>query len=712
MKLYKYLALALLAALGLAACNGGTSSSGSSTPSSTTELGVAVFTPGSLVAESTLWISTQPSAESWSSYTSGTTNPIIAVGANSSELLAFDGTNFFMSGVQGGQFTQLDDSVGTTLAAATIVSGESGFVTYTESKVWFISNSGTVTADTFPGSSRISSVENLQNEFYAYTQESTVYSSSDGINWGQVTDAQNIQAFINVIQLNDGLYAAITTPDYNDGSAPNVWLGTSPTSFNAPANYLENFFGAPAQVNFIATNGNGNLFFNETNPATLMTIRLYYIANADQQSTGSIIQVIAIPQTSSFVKPTNIYATANNSLFVTTGTTFESDSSIIDPDGPISLTETPYVTNPNVTTQLLGSQNQTNGSAYAVSGNNLFVAPNLGSTNDGSLTLITNATNPALPIYQLLPSGALAKYTKVMGSISNFMLLLNNGAALLSSGNGFTPTAAISNTSESSGSTGITNVLSSGAINGSFLVQAASSSSGNGDLYYSANGQTWVMISQSALTQAQLGTLIESSITVNTISNLYNITTTNPSVTYQTATPTNLSSWESAPSPTPLFLIDNVTYTLYPNSNSLGTLNGNQYDITLNALPQNYVSSGNVAYNGQEVALAQAATVVTEADKIAGANYIWTAPDLNAVWTLNTATFSGLNGESFPNEAFNVSPVLLWTGVVWVTQGNGEVLQNTDNLPTNIYTSSNAISWLAANESGDIITGTPSLFGM
>ncbi|MBP9742712.1 MAG: hypothetical protein KBD37_05060 [Burkholderiales bacterium] len=709
MKFYRYLVL-LLSILCLVNCSSNTdSSSGGS--STSTELGVAVFTPNSLVAESTLWISTQPSLSTWSSYTSGTVNPIIAVGANSTNLLAFDGSNFFMSDSQGGQFIPLAESTGVELSAATIVAGESGFVLYTESSLWFVSNSGHLTADVFPGSADITSIVNLQNKFYAYTAESVAYLSNDGIIWTQDVTAQNIQPFTNVIELNDGLYAAMIAPDYESSSVPNVWLGTSPTSFNAPSDYLENFFGAPAQVNFIATNGNGNLFFNETNPATSMTIRLYYIADAAQASTGSIIQVIAIPQTSDYIKPTNLYATQNNSLFVTTGTTTESNTSIIDPTGPTSLTEVAYVTNPNVTTQLVGSQTRTNGTTYAVSGNYLFTAPKLAGTNDGSLTLITDVTNPLLPGYQILPSGISSTYTKVMGSTTNFMLLLNNGAALLSNGNGFTPTTAINNTSESTGSVAITSILSSGSANGSFLAQARTGSVGNGDLYYSASGQTWTIITQSAITAAHLGTLIESSITINTVNNTYNITTTDPDMTYQTSTPTNLSSWVAAPSPTPLFYIGGNIYTLYPNSNSLGTLNGDEYTITLDALPQYYVSSGNVAYNGTEVALAQAATVVEAADKIAGANYIWTAPDLNQTWTLNTATFSGLDGESFPNEAFNVNPVLLWNGTVWVTQGNGEVLQNTSNLPTNIYTSNNAIAWQAASESSVIITGTPSLFG-
>lgn len=697
----------------VAGCSSGGGTSSPSPAPSASEQGVAVFQSGISIAESPSWVSTSPSTGSWSKYISGTTQPIVAVAANTNNILAFDGASLYLSNASGSQFTPINYSF-SALSSPVIVAGSNQFVMYSGSSVWTISDSGAVVQDTLSGlNSAISGMVYLDNTFYAYTQASTVYSSTDGLSWTLVSSAQNIQPFTNVVKLNTGVYAAMTAPQLNTSNA-NLWLGTSATSFSAANNPLQNFFGAPAQVNFIATDGNNNLFINETIYLTNHTIREYYIANANQVSTNAILQTISLPSSiSTAQKPTNLYFTSDT-IYLSSGTVEAVNNpsgDLIDPTGPTSLTAVPYVTSPALTSQFVGSSSLTNGSTYAIQGNNLISAPGTYSMpNNGALTVLTNASNVLQPSYNVLPTGESVSYAAVAGNVNQYMLLLNNGGVLLNSGSGYIPTTAITNTSDANGSTAITSVASAGSVNGAYLVQAASSGGGsNGDLYYSQNGTSWTMISQATLTSAGFGTLSSAAVSVNQLNNTFNITTS--SGTYQTISPATLTSWAVAPSPTPLFAINGGVYTLYPNSNSLGTLSGNAYTVTANALPQNYVSSGNVAYNGTNtVALAQAATVVAQAGKYAGTNYLWTASNLNSNWTLNFATFADINGQALADEFFNVNPVLIWTGKIWIAEGNGNTLINATNLSSAVYSSNNAIAWQAESASSQAIIGVPFAF--
>jgi len=708
MKNFKFapLFLSMTAAIGMVACNSGSSSSSNGSGSS--ELGVAAITPGASIAESSLWISTVPSTGTWNQYISGTTNGIQAIAANANNILVYDGSNLFMSNANGSQFSQISLPSAPGGNIVSLVAGNNQFVMYSGSSIWSISNSGQITTTNYGGPT-ISGVSFLNGIYYAYTAESTVYSSTDGNTWNQGS-GQNIQPFTNVIQLNTGLYAAMTAPQLNT-SQPNLWLGTSPTSFNPESQALENFFNVPAQINFMGTDGKGMLILNETVSLTQQTTREYFIANAQQVNTGAILQVISLPAALKGQKPTGIYFT-NNNIFLTSGTmatTNNPSGNLIDPTGPVSVTAVPIVDDAAITSQIVGSPTQTNGTVATTYGNNLLVAP--GSNNDGALTMITNANNITAPNYDVLPTGQNTTYATIIGSPSLYMLLLNNGGVLINNGNGFIPANAISNTSNESGSSAITEIDSAGSVNGTFLVQASSLNGGtNGDLYFSQNGNSWTMVSQAALSSANLGTLLaESAVTVNELNNAYNITTSTG--TYQTATPAVLSSWVQVPSPTPLFLVNGVTYTLYPGTNNLGTLNGNQYTVTQNALPQNYVSSGNVAYNGSNlIGLEQPATIVEAADKVAGSNYIWTSSTLNGNWTLNFATFKNTSGQALPNEYFNVNPVLIWTGKTWITRGNGNTLLNPNNLPAAIYSSSNILNWQAVSISAEPIMGVPVAF--
>lgn len=696
------LIIGLISTLALAGCNNGSSSSSSTT--NTTEQGVAVFTQGTSVTNSNLWIATQPSSGTWQQYMSGTAESIIALGATSSQVLAFDGSNIILSNTSNSQFTSY--AFPTTLSNATIVAGQSQFNLYSGSNVWNISNQGTISsAHTF--SANISTIEYFSGTLYAYLANSQVYTSTDGMSWTLSSTAQNVQAFTNVIQLNTNLFAAMTAPDLGS-SNPNLWLGSSPTNFNSTA--INNFFGVPAQVNFIATNGNGSLYLNETIGFTQKTIREYFIQNASQVSTNAIIQVISLPSSlSTTQKPTSLYF-ANNNIYLNSGTVATSanpTNNIIDPTGPTALTVAPNVNAATVTTQLLNAQAQTNGILSTNQGNNLIVAPGNSTTNSGFLTMITNTSNPNSPSYSPLATGNGTTYAAFIGSLGQYMLIFNNGSTLLGSNNSFQPGAPIVNTTNSSLSVPVTQVTSAASVNGSYLAQASSTSS---DLYFSQNGSSWSMISQAALTTANLGTLAESAISSNNYSGLYYIKTSTGS--YQTATPSSLSTWVSAPVPTPIFQISGNQYTLYPNTNSLGTLgSSNQYTVTDNVLPQNYESSGNVAYNGQTIALAQGPTIVQQAGKYAGSNYIWTNSSFtSAGWVLNIANFTTSSGQSLPNEYFNVAPVLLWTGKVWITEGNGNTLLNPTYTPGNIYSSQSITTWQAANSNSAPITGIPVLF--
>lgn len=706
------LIIGIMAAITLTGCNNGSNSSStpSTTPTnnSTTEQGVAVFTPGASAANSSLWIATQPSSGTWQNYMSGTTQSIIALAATPSQTLAFDGTNLILSNTTNSQFTSY--AFPTTLSSATIVAGQSQFNLYSGSSVWNISNQGIISsAHTF--STNISSIEYFSGTFYAYLANSQVYISTDGITWTLSSTAQNIKSFTNVIQLNTNLYAAMTAPDLGS-SNPNLWLGSSPTNFNSVA--INNFFGVPAQVNFIATNGNGSLYLNETISFTQKTIREYFIQNSSQVSTDAIIQVISLPDSlSSTQKPTALYF-ANNNIYLNSGTmatTANPTNNLIDPTGPTALTVAQNVNSANVTTQLLNNQSQTNGLLSANQGSSLIVAPGNSSTNNGALTMITNMANSSTPSYNLLPTGTGTTYAAIVGSLNNnlnkYMLIFNNGGILLGSGNTVQPSSSITNTSNSSASVPVTQVTSAASANGTYLAQATSTSS---DLYFSQNGSSWTMISQAALTTANLGTLAESAVSSNQYNGLYYIQTSTGS--YQTATPSSLSTWVSAPVPTPLFQINNNQYTLYPGSNSLGTLeSNNQYTVTTNVLPQNYESSGNVAYNGSTVALAQGPTIVIGPDKVAGSNYIWTNSSfVSTGWILNIASFTTNSGQALPNEYFNTKPVLLWTGKTWITEGNGNTLLNPTYLPGNVYSSPTVTTWQAVNGNSSTITGTPVLF--
>ena len=707
------LLLAISTSIVAVACNSGTSSSSTPAPTPSAEQGVAVFLPNTSIAESALWVATQPSSGTWNKYISGTKNNLIAIAASANNILAFDGSDFILSNSQGSQFKKIN--LGSTIANASIVAGSNQFVMYSGTQVWTISTNGTITPNVINSSSNFSSIVYLDGMFYAYTAASTVYSSSDGLTWSQVANAQNIQPFTNVIKLSTGVYAAMTAPDLSS-SNPNLWLGTSPISFNSAADPLQNFFGVPAQVNFIGSNGNNNLYINETIGFTQKTIRDYYIVNSSQVTTNAVLQVISLPESlNSTQKPTGIYF-SNNNIFVSSGTVNTNPianptGNLIDPNGPTNLTAINNVTTPAITSQILGSQSLTNGTNYASQGNNLLVASGSNNNNFGKLTMITNANNIAAPNYEVLPSGESVNYATVMGNSSQYIMVLNNGGLLMNSESTYLPLNAISNTLNSTGSTPLNSVASTGSINGTYLVQGSSVGGGaNGDLYYSTNGSTWTMISQQALNTTNLGTLASVAVSVNKFNNIYNITTSTG--TYQTATPAILSSWVAALNPTPLFLISGVTYTLYADTNNLGTLNGTSYTVTNSALPQNYVSSGNVAYNDTNtVALAQAATVVEGAGKVAGTNYIWTAPNLNATWSLDFATFNNINGQLLTSEFFNVNPRLIWTGKTWITEGNGGTLLNpTGSLPAAVYSSSNAINWTAESSNAQAVIGVPQVF--
>lgn len=695
------LIIGLMSAITLVGCNNGSSSSSNA---SATEKGVAVFTQNASVTNSNIWIATQPSSGNWQQYMSGTAESIIALGATSSQVLAFDGTNIILSNTNNSQFTS--SVFPTTLTNATITAGQNQFALYSGSNVWNISNQGVVSSS-YSFSTNISSIKYFSGVFYAYLANSQVYTSSDGINWTLSNGAQNVQAFTNVIQLNTNLYAAMTAPDLGSNN-PNLWLGSSPTNFNSVA--INNFFGVPAQVNFIATNGNGSLYLNETIGFTQKTIREYFIQNSSQVSTNAIVQVISLPDSlSGTQKPTALYF-ANNNIYLNSGTiatTSNPTNNLIDPTEPSALTVAQNVNSANVTTQLVNNQSQANGTLSANQGNNLIVAPGDSSNNGGALTMITSVANSTTPSYNVLPTGTGATYAALIGSISQYMLVFNNGGILLGGNNNLQPSSSITNTSNSSLSVPVTKVTSAASIGGTYLVQASSTSS---DLYFSQNGSSWGMISQAALTTANLGTLAESAISSNSYGGLYYIQTSTGN--YQTATPSSLSTWVSAPSPTPLFQMNNNQYTFYINTNNLGTLgSNNQYTVTTNVLPQNYESSGNVAYNGQTIALAQGATIVYKADKYAGSNYIWTNTNLsNTGWVLNIANFTTNSGQALANEFFNVAPVLLWTGKVWVTEGNGNTLLNPNYLPGNIYISQNVTTWQAANSNSAPITGKPVLF--
>lgn len=702
--------MAIAAALAIAGCSAGDSSSSSSAAS---EQGVAVFMPDTSIAESPSYVSTAPSTGVWNSYISGTTSSIKAVAANTNNILAYNGTDFIVSNAQGAQFTKIN--FGVNLESATLVAGESQFVMYTPRRLWTITPStNTVVEDTLTGlATTITSVVSLENIFYAYTGESTVYSSTNGTSWNKVTDAVNIQPFTNVIQLNTGLYAAMTAPQLNT-SNPNLWLGVSPTSFNPESQALQNFFGVPAQVNFIGTTGNNNLYINETISFTQLTIRLYNITNASQQTTGSIIQTESLPASiSGAQKPTGIYF-ANNAIYLTSGTV-ESQSNpsgnLINPTGPTSLTALPVVYAAAITSQFVGSPSVTKGNVYTSQNNtNFIVAPGTESSNFGALTMITSASNVGAPSYDILPTGESVVYQGVLGNVSQYMLLLNNGGLLLNNGTSYLPITAISNTGNESASVALTDILSAGTVNSTYLVQATSNSDdSNGDLYYSSNGTTWVTIPQQSITSANLGTLAENAVTVNKFNNTFNITTSTG--TYQTTNPSLLTTWVLTLSPTPLFYINGSIYTLYQNTTNVGTFNGSSYTITPYAIPQNYVQSGNVAYNGTDtVALAQDATIVESASAATGSNYIWTSSSLTGSWTLNYATFYNLSKQLLETEYFNVNPVLIWTGKTWITEGNGNVLNNFAELPGSIYSSSNVTTWNAESYANGMITGIPVAF--
>jgi hypothetical protein len=247
--------------------------------------------------------------------------------------------------------------------------------------------------------------------------------------------------------------------------------------------------------------------------------------------------------------------------------------------------------------------------------------------------------------------------------------IFNNSRTLLDSNDSLQSGAPIINTTNSSPSIPVTQVTSDASVNGSYLAQASSTSS---DLYFSQNGSSWSMISQAALTTTNLVTLVESAISSNNYSGLYYIKTSTGS--YQTATPSSLSTWVSAPAPTPIFQISGNQYTLYPNSNSLDTLGSiNQYTVTGNVLPQNYDFT-------------------------------------SAGWVLNIANFTTNSGQSLPNEYFNVAPVLLLTGKAWITECNGNTLLNANYLPDNIYSSQSITTWQAVNSNSAPITGIPVLF--
>ncbi len=722
----KYLMLfTCIGVIGLSACSSGGTSSSSAGNSTSEELGVAAFIPGASVAESNLWVSTAPSTNNWSSYISGTTSSIVAMAANSAATLVFDGTSLLLSNNNNNQFTHLNFT-GNSANFASITAGSNEFVMYTNTQMWNVTNNGVVTAANFPlATAKISSVAYLNNTYFAYTNESTVYSSINGLNWELASAAQNIQPFTQVLQLGTDLYIGKIAPDLENGNIPNLWLGTSPTNFNPESQFLLNFFNVPAQVNFIATDGNNNLYINETVFATNATVRLYKIYSVTQLNTGPIVETFAVPGgNSGFIKPSNVFITPDT-IYIPTATTTTESGNVINPFGPSALTATPNTQSPSVTTTLLGSQTQTNGQIYTIQNSGLLVAPVssgiYAGNNGGNLTFIANASNPSQPVYKVLPSGESATYATLIGNTASFMLLFNNGGAMINTGSGFIPVTAISDTTHTT-SVAINNILSAGSLNGTFLVQATSlNTAGNGNLYFSNNnGQSWTTISESDLINAHLGTLIESGVSINQINKVYNITTNNDGIvtTYQTTTPTNLATWVLAPTPTPLLSINGTSYALYADSNQVGALNNGQYTIITDALPQNYFKSGNIAYNNnQTIALAQGGTVVEAVDKIAGSNYLWTASTANNSWLasnnwlLNQVSFYA-NGVQLINENFNqFTPVLLWNGKMWFTYGNAEVLQNATDAPGNVYsTESNLNIWNAIESSSSPIIGTPILF--
>jgi hypothetical protein len=296
--------------------------------------------------------------------------------------------------------------------------------------------------------------------------------------------------------------------------------------------------------------------------------------------------------------------------------------------------------------------------------------------------------------YNNLPTGATAVAKGFAGTTSGYMVAVNNGDVLVSSSNGFVQAATVINPNGLGAA--LSQLVSTG---GTYLASDAT------NLYFSSNnGAAWTTITPTTA-GATGGTLsISSAANGLYFINVAGSTGSLANGLYQTATPQTLSTWvqvNNIPVQSRTTYWGGTYYVLTNASTNVGVYDPatGQTVTNANVLPQNYVTGGNVSYNGTTYALAQPTS-----------NYIWTSADLIggvSGWTQNSAAFTGVNGVSLPSEAF--AGGLSWTGKVWIATGTvnaGVYPLYTATTPTAFAISS------YTNAAGSVVPVTAASFGL
>lgn len=663
----KVLLVALSSVFALAACNNGSSSNPSPAPSPSPTASPTVSPqptttpPAPVVTESGVFalnsnyigavFSTQPSTGAWTNYYSGATyngatktTASVAISATSAGVVSIDTAgNIWASTAAGGQFTKTG-----TITAATgvqIVAGGSNAVilaTAPATAVYSLTPAGVATAATeyydlagepqtlTPTANTI--VKNFGGTYYMYNttladaSTTAVLTSTDGVNWQEVASTTPA-AVTNVVEVSSGVYAAFV------GGA--IKLGTSPITASVAFTPNSNSGAAIAAATAIAAGPSGTLFVS-----TAANTYVYSQLTATTASASSIAS-----GTGTF---SNLLS-AGSTVYAFTAAASGALTPVTYNVGTGQITYATAMNNVKTSTATLAT----------VSGSNVVLA-NVDTANaavvNGEVAVVSAVSSTGVATEQTLPIGTTVTMEGFAGTPSGYMMLLSDGAVVAYSASGYVPVATIVDTT-----TAATPVAAQFS-NATYNVFASNGSTYaavdvNGNLYSSSNGSSWT-----ELLVANLPTGNTTVRSVTSAGGLFYITTN--AYTYETATPTDVSTWTRV-SGSPIqsrMTYWNGTYYAFTNATTnVGVYSPATGQIVYHngVLPQ-VSNTTNVTYNGSEYAEAQV-----------GSYYLWTSADLIggiSGWSQNTATFSGINGVSLSD---TFGSTLVWTGKVFVANNNG-----------------------------------------
>lgn len=683
---------------------------------------------------------TKPSESNWQLFQSGTTAGISLVASNATTTIALHGTNnnpvesagFILTNNANGKLVNHNTSESAqavaSLLQAKIVAGSNGYLVYGNLAGnfgnipvmgYFVDNSGVVTPVRIPlrnnnSNVQINTVAYLGNTYYAYSNLG-VFSSSNGVNWSLVEGTTVSVAFSSVVELSNGVYAALA-----DGK---VYLGNSPTTIDVEQNltytpqqiavYANNL----ALANVESSSGTGVAYLYQPtstdlgSPTEQLSINFSKITSGHQVSDYTLSQL--------FLTKDSIYAVGNANLS-SLGYKGQLSAAVA---GDLVSTNTAIV----AITYIPDNQPDSYSPLNATIQDGRLLIANTGAgiqgdllnnvaspkyPNNGSLTLIkaidynkVGSQRNTSVVYNNLPTGS--KYVQFMGmagTSEHFAAIFKNGSVISYFGDKVISGATILNDSES---VPVPDTIAGISAANYTLVAYANPTinqvPGSGNLYVSPdNGLTWTSVLLNTLPKAAgQGALVGATV-VNS-GNSYVITTfdaNNNIATYRSANPAKLATWIAVNNPanTALVSLNQQLFAFASNSTNFSYESNGAWTTATTVLPTIFESASNLAT--QNIAYGNGVYAMVEPNSAT----IWTQADIFAnPWTSQNISFY-VNGNLFPSKTFPANnAALVWSGKVWVAIDNADFVYTSSNL-TDFYVD------LIGNVENAWIVGTPVLF--